>query len=593
MHQKKQSIDFIRYIAVVLILGCLVFAANVAQAKGTGSCGEKLTWNLSAGTLTIFGSGQMADFSEPEMAPWYAVRQEILRVELPDGLTSIGDLAFYDCKNLTTVVLPDSVRRVGNYAFANCTGLTMLDLGKGLKTIERSAFSDCSTLSTLRLPKALQSIGIQSFYRCESLTSVVVPESVTEMGASAFGYCKGLVRAEINARIKILPEWTFYGCERLITVILPEELSDISDYAFRNCESLYSVYYDGDIKSKEEIETLIAADNPSFEAGGHVSTDAPSNIATSGSFRENGDGTVTQENITVQEMGDSSVSTKMEHTTPEGTLIGGSYTADITVTVENKKGWDEAKDSLLESLKNINDLFAEKAEAEKIAVVVYVKDDQKIDRNFFDSLIGRNLQVTVVTPNGSSWKIDCSGIGEEESPKEYDFSYILSPAKEDIHSKMGAEDVFFLSFLESAQINARVKIRLPLDHINQTAVLFQREEEGEFTRLQAVVVDNDGYATFYLASVSNKTEYYIGINIADIPKENVIVPEEMFDEYGGLEQYQTIEYVVTGHKSSWGMTIGQVTWIMVGVLAGTVVIVGVIMGVLNKGKLKQMNYMKK
>ena len=64
-----------------------------ATANMSGSCGEGLTWSLNAGTLTITGSGAMTNYTEKNMAPWYHLRDEIIRLELPAGLTSIGALA--------------------------------------------------------------------------------------------------------------------------------------------------------------------------------------------------------------------------------------------------------------------------------------------------------------------------------------------------------------------------------------------------------------------------------------------------------------------------------------------------------------------
>ena len=107
--------------AVLLCAVLLLSAAPAAFADGeSGSLGSNLQWSFSDGTLTITGSGDMADIAETERAPWYELRNEIYRVILPEGLTSIGNLAFYECEKLQTVVIPDSVTRIGNFAFAYC-----------------------------------------------------------------------------------------------------------------------------------------------------------------------------------------------------------------------------------------------------------------------------------------------------------------------------------------------------------------------------------------------------------------------------------------------------------------------------------------
>ena len=89
----------------VLMLGLLTSAAFGAEQSN--SCGQNLSWSLTEGQLTISGTGAMTDFTESTMAPWYEQRTQIRSLSLPDGLTSVGTLAFYGCENLTVVDLPE------------------------------------------------------------------------------------------------------------------------------------------------------------------------------------------------------------------------------------------------------------------------------------------------------------------------------------------------------------------------------------------------------------------------------------------------------------------------------------------------------
>ena len=127
-------------------------------------------------------------------------------------------------------------------------------------------------------------------------------------------------------------------------------------------------------------------------------------------------------------------------------------------------------------------------------------------------------------------------------------------------------------------------IRLGDTWARQSATLFQRNGR-ELTRYQTVIVDGEGYAHLYLASVDDKAEYYIAMNLPE-QQEEAIIPDELLHEYGQPVNYTPIQYEITGRESSWGMNINQVTWIMIGGMTAVVVTVGFVMYLLNKRKLR-------
>ena len=568
---------------------CLVFwliaacAVSVGAEEIGGECGDGLCWSLEGGTLTITGSGDMTDFTEEEMAPWYAYREDILRVSLPDGLTNVGSLAFYDCGNLTTVVLPDSVETVGDYAFAHCEDMTLLDLGADIQSIGESAFSDCYALQSVDLPDNLESIGLKAFYRCESLTTVTVPDSVESIGMSAFGYCKDMVSANVQAKVNTLPEYMFYGCEKLAAVTLPQQLSDISDYSFRGCDQLGTVYYDGESKTPDEIRELINSGVNGFNSTGVVTDDTPANSVTAGVARENADGTVTQENTTVTQGANASVTTTVEHTHPADTTIGGTYAAEVSVTVNGAEGWQEAQGMLSDTLRDLNDRLTVDGEAPHVNLNVYIKGTDSIDSSFVHAAAGQDVLATVTTRGGSTWKIDCSSLDGLSGSDGYDLSYTVTAGSAELCSELETETAFSVRFAASAQVNAEVLIRLGSTYARQNATLFCRSGK-ELSRHQTVVVDGQGYAHFYLAAVDAEAEYYIAMNLS-ASEDDVILPGELLEEYNAI-RYEPVQYEITGRTSSWGMNLSQVTWIMVGVLVLCVVGVGFTMYFLNKRKLR-------
>ncbi|MBR2914489.1 MAG: leucine-rich repeat domain-containing protein, partial [Clostridia bacterium] len=148
MYKNKKSIVYVIFTFAIITTLCFAQMALPVRAE-SGKCGNELNWSFSAGTLVITGKGEMTNFTEPDMAPWYHLREEITRIVLPEGLTRIGNLAFFGCKNLKTAVIPEYVKRIGEYAFANCMGLTNLSVsvtGEG-STLGAGAFNGCTALS--------------------------------------------------------------------------------------------------------------------------------------------------------------------------------------------------------------------------------------------------------------------------------------------------------------------------------------------------------------------------------------------------------------------------------------------------------------
>lgn len=115
---------------------------------------------------------------------------------IPNDVTTIGDGAFSDCCDLTSVTIPNSVTNIGGYAFQYCSGLT-----------------------SVTIPNSVTSIGAYAFFNCTSLTSVNIPNSVT-----------------------YIEKFTFDTCTSLISITIPNSVSSIGKYAFENCSDLKDFY---------------------------------------------------------------------------------------------------------------------------------------------------------------------------------------------------------------------------------------------------------------------------------------------------------------------------------------------------------------
>lgn len=577
---------YIYRLMAVLLVFLLVFSmaprANAAEASG--SCGSNLSWSLSAGTLTITGSGEMYDFDYETKAPWYPYRAEILRVVFPEGLTKIGELAFYECEELIAAVIPDSVKVIDAYAFAFCERLELLDLGSGVTEIGESAFSDCYALKSLRIPGSVQTLGRKVFYRCESIPTVTIPSSVTKIGLSAFSYCKSLVSAVIQAPITEIPVYLFYGCGQLATVTLPETAEKLGDYAFRGCDNLGTVYYDGEAKTPEQIQEEIGSDVPGFDNTGYVAGGEAPEENRSGTTTENEDGTITQENTTVTESEDVTVSTTVTTTHPEDSLTGETK-VEVNVTVETEDGWEEAISQVEDALREYNEnVTASGSESTRPQINVYVKGTETVDPDFIDAMAGRDVILVIRMPDGSIWRLLGKDLDTTKVSTEYNLSYSVTTGSQELCQELGVNSCYVLKFHNAAQINAELLIELGDTVSNQQATLFQRD--GALSQLQTVVIDQNGCIHFYLASVTNEIEYYVALNLSE-PEEEAIVPKELQSSYGIPEDYVPVQYRITGRTSSWGIGIDAVTWIMIGGFVVVVSAVGILMFMLNKRKLKR------
>ncbi len=540
----------------------------------SGTCGESLSWNFSAGTLAISGSGAMTDFAESTAVPWYGIRDEILNVVIPDGITNIGSFAFYECENITSATVPESVKKIGKYSFAHCEGMKILNLGSRIEAIAECAFSDCYKVTSLKLPSSLKTIGFKAFYRLESIPTLVIPSGVVSIGTSAFGYCVNLVSVNIQANITVLPEYMFYGCEKLSSVTLPETISDMGDYTFYDCGSLNNVYYDGESIPPEELEEKIGGN-------AHVSEGSSSGPNSGVAITDNGDGTVNVESTTVTEGEDSTVSTTTETTfLPDGGTVEGSET-EVVVTIEGENGWNDANEALGDV---IDQYGTEKDGTEKhLNVELYIQESGGIDSGFIETIAGKDITVTITTENGSVWVINGKDINVEEFSGNYSLAYVLEAGSAELCEKLGASSCFVLRFLAPAEINAEVMIRIGGSYARRNATLFQ--DGKEVSKVQSAVVDNEGYAHFYLGSVTEKTEYYIGMDVAGASEE-AIVPQNMLAEYGNPEYIEPIKYEITGRTSSWGMNLGQVMSILAVVMVSVILVVGAVMFFWNRQRLK-------
>ena len=221
-----------------------------AVKSGVGTDG--LAWEISDdGVLTISGSGPMADYGwyGDNAAPWREYYFDILSVVIEEGVTSIGNMAFYGCSKLTQPVeIPDSVTSIGEQAFRDCTALTGVKIGSGVSAIPGGCFLDCHALADVQLPAGISVIGDGAFSNCTSLGNIILSDGLTGIGANAFSGCTALTGIAIPDSVTKIDSLAFSLCTALSgTVTLPAALEDIGYNIFAYAP--VDVYYNGSLES--------------------------------------------------------------------------------------------------------------------------------------------------------------------------------------------------------------------------------------------------------------------------------------------------------------------------------------------------------
>lgn len=276
-----------KILGCTLVLLCVMslFSLGVYAATN-GTCGDNVYWTLENSTLYIRGTGGMENYKNEFNVPWREYRDDITKVDISNGVTSIGDLAFCECINIESVKMPEGITRIGLHAFAQCeniktisipasvlnvdayafadTGIAEITLPVGIQSIGNAAFlgcknlkfikipdtitqlpnyifQDCKALENVNLPNTLKQIGVGSFNSCSSLKSINIPTSVNKIETSAFFQCGQLTNIKLPNNITTISQGAFMQCGRLEKISIPQGVTTIENGAFSFCTSLKMV----------------------------------------------------------------------------------------------------------------------------------------------------------------------------------------------------------------------------------------------------------------------------------------------------------------------------------------------------------------
>ena len=157
----------------------------------------------------------------------------IQNIVINEGIKSIGEMCFFNCKKLETITLPKTLRELGKRAFENCLLLEKIDVPMGVAIIP-FRFCACSGVETVVLPSTVSVLSYETFSECEKLENIIIPAGMKSIGSACFERCISLVRINIPSKsLKSIPERCFDECFNLKEVVFDDE-KDIDSLHFGN-----------------------------------------------------------------------------------------------------------------------------------------------------------------------------------------------------------------------------------------------------------------------------------------------------------------------------------------------------------------------
>lgn len=255
---KRQNITTIVLTVLFSMVGIIASAHDIAIANADGKTIYYVWANDNHTELAVSCEGSSYYSSQNEYSGNVVIPASVTNNGTTYLVTRIGDDAFRDCSDLTSVTIPSSVTSIGASAFFSCRGLTSVTISDGVTSIDNSAFGYCSSLTSVTIPNSVTSIGAYAFSGCSCLTSVTIPGTLTSLGDGAFSgssdltsvnvlvtdyaaFCSNVLLTQIKNKVKLPVVLVDLNGNEIKQFVVPEGVTTIGHNAFYNCTGLTSL----------------------------------------------------------------------------------------------------------------------------------------------------------------------------------------------------------------------------------------------------------------------------------------------------------------------------------------------------------------